>query len=343
MPCDKASQRPAMGDANEQLQLFSELDELESKIAHASARGDDVSATALRIRRQAFYEKTRQMLAALGPATMPAPAPSWAAAPPMPDEVVVGGGLRAVRAARGNQKGAVLEEPQDASDPAGPSGQCRSGDRPRTDYVRLRPFLQWAIRPAPPAGSVLLYCGRGRPELCGQLAEDFDVTVLRVDACAPGRSGGDSAVTTFAESLSALSLEDSSADVVVDVGALDWAAVSLIDADEREREQQMAGLRAQLLRVLKPGARLSVVTALGGTSMDPAKLLGAGFIPAAGMATVGARPRGAGANDWSEVAAQTLDSNEPNLRCYRLVRAGGMDDRASSPPGVSRSVFSKTI
>lgn len=340
MPCDKQTQRPALGDASEQLQLFSELDELESKIAHAAARGDDVTATALRIRRQGFYEKTRQMLSELGPETMPAPAPSWAAAspmPPMPEAVVVGGGLRAIRAARGNSQGTVVE-----SESTEPGPSPGTGDRPRTDYTRLRPFLQWAIRPAPSAGSVLLYCGRGKPELCGQLAEDYDVTVLRVDACAPGKSS-DSTVATFATSLTALSLEDSSVDAVVDIGALDWAAVSLIDADEREREQQMAGLRAQLLRLLKPGARLAVVTALGGTSMDPSKLLGAGSIPAAGMATVGARPRGAGANDWSEVAAQTLDSNEPNLRCYRLVRAGATDDRTGSPPGGSRSMFSKTI
>ena len=86
-----------------------------------------------------------------------------------------------------------------------------------------------------------------------------------------GRTAGLEAL--IAADITVMPFRDATFDAIVDKGTLDWFVLSLLVASDRD--YRLAHLRAEMLRLLRPGGCLIVITGLGGTDEDPAGFLGA--------------------------------------------------------------------
>mmetsp|Transcript_165252 Transcript_165252/g.530393 ORF Transcript_165252/g.530393 Transcript_165252/m.530393 type:complete len:222 (-) Transcript_165252:46-711(-) len=194
------------------------------------------------------------------------------------------------------------------------------------DHETLKTALSWAFGPVDAAAQqaarpstvpavvattamalpLLLSVGCGRSALFSGWADARVAQVVAIDNSLPALRGrGVSAVEMLAADAFRLPFRDSTFDGAVDKGTIDWVVLSLIIAEDRN--ERLAALRAEFLRVLHPGGRLVVVTGLGGTDEDPL-----GFLT-----------ESTGEAAWDSVATCRLEGLAQNYRCHRLVRGSG--------------------
>merc|ERR1719215_171544 len=177
------------------------------------------------------------------------------------------------------------------------------------DMNLLSPFLCWALKEPglelhQQSSIQLLNIGCGTSELGQWSPLGIVVHELGVDASLPALHSrrGKAEEALLAADVTALPLRSGFFDAVLDKGTLDWVLLSLLVSDERDLK--LSSLRRELLRVLRPGGRLVVVTGLGGTSEDPLRFL-------ALDERVG----------WASFQSRHVDGMDQNYRCHCLVRA----------------------
>lgn len=172
-------------------------------------------------------------------------------------------------------------------------------------YDELGPLVRWGLETDVGIldhGLLMLNVGCGRSDVSAQLSLGGNVKVIGVDlsfqAFSAHETGTAEPPAYVAADIMCLPFRDESFDIIFDKGTFDWILLSLLIA--QDRDARLALLRAEMLRVLRPGGRLVVVTGLGGTDEDPATFLRCGA--------------------WSHVATRGIGDMAGNYRCHRLVR-----------------------
>jgi len=202
--------------------------------------------------------------------------------------------------------------------------------------ARLRPFVQLALRPTRTCGATVLCIGGNR----GLLPADCRLHWINAEVCTtsygtsknqpthpplPAKHGkkhtprgnkrggltlpsdhqGDDQCNVFVDAF-CLPFRSGSMDMVLDRGTLDWITISLLGEDDSVRATIFRQIRAEVLRVLRPGGRLAVVTNLGGTSQDSTQYFRENTEKEE--------------SEWSEVFVQVPDHDCLQLRVYRFVK-----------------------
>eukprot|EP00927_Polykrikos_kofoidii_P038898 TRINITY_DN33344_c0_g1_i1.p1 TRINITY_DN33344_c0_g1~~TRINITY_DN33344_c0_g1_i1.p1 ORF type:complete len:251 (+),score=48.06 TRINITY_DN33344_c0_g1_i1:55-753(+) len=176
----------------------------------------------------------------------------------------------------------------------------------------LEPVLRWAFELASTDRAdgleLVLNIGCGRSDLNVKLAEMIPSQVVGIDVSLPAMhemgAGQGAAVHFVAADALRLPFRDASFDAIVDKGTSDWVVLSLLIAEDRD--EKLTILRSELLRVLRPGGRLVVVTGLGGTDEDPKLFL---------------KGNGDSGAHWSDVKTRRLRDLGNSYRCHRLTRS----------------------